>query len=612
MKNKKINILFFWLVIIFCLQLSIGLRAVTSQIDLDNRLNIGENVEPIALIDTPQNITNQVLIIFVDGMRYDRMLDANTPTMDALRANGTTFANFRSVLPSYSRVNYAAFSTGSSTNFTDVFSNAYNKELKIPTFYDVIKTSTSLSTGIVTGSIAWQNFLGASTDNITFVDTIYHGENEDEKIKDAALATIEHNFSQIQLVTFNDVDGMGHKVGAASNDYLETIERIDSYIAEIIALYSSIGELNDTSIVLFSDHGMADVGGHGSDAEQETHATLIVAGKGITNKGVIVQNRVGINSVTPTILGMLGLPLAPTMNGKVLLDKIELNERSKAIYQIQMAEIMNQQLEAFLLKTKLLSDNSKAVYQQQLQFINQNVTLAKNSFTVNNFSEARIKAEEEESNARMFLSALTFQYESILRLVRNLIIISIITVILFVIFFLRQRKVIELTHSEIFTKELLLPEFFGAIVTTVIIVGMFLIFGFDYTATQFNSAPQALIPNLTAFSLLLIFSIFSPWLFTYMFLRKKREEYLIFRDWRRKFVRSSIGTIAILSLPIFGFFLFYISKNGPWPSWILPDIAEFYAYMVIVNLSAFLYLIAIILLGILWFKQRKEKPLVTI
>jgi hypothetical protein len=292
------------------------------------------------------------------------------------------------------------------------------------------------------------------------------------------------------------------------------------------------------------------------------------------------------------------------MNGRVLVDLIELNNSSKSIYAIQMAEIMNQQFEAFLGKTRMVSRASKNVYENQIENIKSNISIAKSYFLANNYSEALEKAEIEEVKARIFLSALTFQYSSVLNLIRNLIMISIYTIIIAILFFLERRKIIEITHSKVFTRELLLPEILGASLTIILIVGMFLIFGFDYSATQFNSAPQALTPNLTAFGLLIIFGIFSPWLFTFLLLRKKKENYKKFKDWKAVFMRATIGSITIISIPIFTFFLYYISKNGPWPSWILPRIAEYYAYMVIVNLSCFVYLIAIVLMIILWKQQK--------
>ncbi|NHJ04748.1 MAG: hypothetical protein EAX90_07990 [Candidatus Heimdallarchaeota archaeon] len=607
MQKQKLNLLFIWFIIFSTLQLSFGLRTTVSQIDLNNRLNIRDEVVAIPLIEAAENITDKLLIFFVDGMRYDRMLDANTPNMDALRANGTTFANFRSVLPSYSRVNYAAFTTGSSTNITNVYSNGYDKELAIPTFYDVIST-TNRTLGVATGSIAWVLFLGKNADVITKIDYEYHATTGDEAIKDALLETIDENYSDIQLVTFGTVDGMGHEVGAASPEYIETIENVDSYIGEILDYYQSHSYLENTTIVLFSDHGMADIGGHGDDKDQQTHATLILAGKGIKNKGKIENDLVKINSVAPTILTMFGLPLTPTMNGKILYGTIDVTNKTKAQYEIQIAEIMKQQLEVSLDKIKLISKNSREVISNRISRLQRNITDAKIEYNLNSYETAFSIAKIAENDARFFISSLYYQLNAAMNLMRNLVILGIITIILFTIFFLNQRKIIEISSGEVFTKELILPEIISAFITLGFVVGMFLIFGFGYSATHFNSAPQALIPNLTAFGIIIVLGIFQPWLFTYLFGRKKYSEFTTFKDWNSRFLRTSIGTIAFLSLPVVGFMMFYISKWGPWPTWYLPKIGHLYAFMVIPVLSSIFYIVAIIFIIVL---RKKEKSSIT-
>ncbi|MHA1365848.1 MAG: alkaline phosphatase family protein [Candidatus Heimdallarchaeota archaeon] len=313
MKRKNINLLLIWFSVFLIIQMTFGFIALGTQFDLNNKLNIKDDVEVVPLIGTPEAITDQMLIFFVDGMRYDVMMTANTPNFDELRANGTTFSNYRSVQPSYSNVNYAAFSTGSTTNITNVFANA-NDQIDIPTLYSELDP-LGLSMGLVTSSGTWSNFLGPYADVIHKVDFEYHQPGGDGLMRDAALTTIASNFSKIQFIDFSDVDAIGHESGATSDEYTETIELVDGYIGEIIDLYASLGQLENTTVVLFSDHGHNDVGGHGSRNEQETHATLVLSGKGIKNQGVIESKRTGMNSVTPTLLAMAGVPLAPTMNG---------------------------------------------------------------------------------------------------------------------------------------------------------------------------------------------------------------------------------------------------------------------------------------------------------
>ena len=156
---------------------------------------------------------------------------------------------------------------------------------------------------------------------------------------------------------------------------------------------------------------------------------------------------------------------------------------------------------------------------------------------------------------------------------------------------------------------MLIAEIIGSAVSLLIVVLIFVIGGIDYSTSQFNSVNQALIPNLVAFFILLIGGIFLPWLVVYLRLRKDEKKPTNFKDWRKLFLRTSIGSIAFLSVSAFSFVLYYISRYGPWPSWNLPNIADFYGYMVIANLSAIIYLAAFIMMLILWFITKKEEKI---
>ncbi|MHA1155442.1 MAG: alkaline phosphatase family protein [Candidatus Heimdallarchaeota archaeon] len=605
MSRKKINMLVIWFILIFAIQISFGMRALSSQFDLNNGLNIKDDLLPVSLVDTPENITDQVLILFVDGMRYDRMLEVNTPNMDRLRANGTTFSNFYSIQPSYSRVNYAGFSTGSTTNITDVYANGYDKELEIPTFYDIIKT-TDISTGLVTGGGGWKMCLERSTDVLVKVETEYHGVNQDALVRDAALTSIENNFTKIQMVTFSDVDGSGHEFGGASDEYTQAIINADTYIGEIIDLYASLGQLENTTVIVFSDHGMLDVGGHGGLSEQESHASLIISGMGIKSIGVIDDNLTRMNDVIPTILTMMGLPLAPSMNGAILFDIISTSTKTNAIYSIQKAEIMLQHFNISLTKVKLLSAKTKMIYTNLLPTITSNITEAKSQFAATNYNETMTSSQLAEQNSRLLLSQLFFQYGSVEKLARNLMMIGIFVLLSLTIFILIRKKIIEITHFDVFTKELIIPEILGSVIALLVVVIMFVIGGFNYGTSQFNSVNQALIPNLTAFFILLVLGIFLPWLFVYLRFRKEENKPTTYKEWQKHFLRASVGSIAFLSVTAFAYVLYYISKYGPWPGWQLPDIADFYGFMVIANLSSFIYIAAFVLMLIIWLQSKKQ------
>ncbi|MCK5045948.1 MAG: alkaline phosphatase [Candidatus Heimdallarchaeota archaeon] len=609
MQKRKVNLLLVWFVVIITLQLSFGIRALTTQFDLNNKHNIVSELEVVPQIGTPTAITDQVLIFFVDGMRYDKMLEANTPNMDSLMANGTTFSNYHVILPSYSRVNYAAFSTGSSTNMTNVFANGYDDELEIPTLYSLI-TGNDLNKSLITDEGGWAKFLGKDSDVVVYPDTVSHSFEEGLDVKNAALATIPGNFSNIQFIGFDDVDAAGHDFGAASSTYIQMIENTDSYIGDILDLYDSLGQLDNTTIVLFSDHGHEEIGGHGGETNEQTHGYFIFAGKGVTNKGLISNKLTRINSITPTLLTMLGIPLAPTMNGPVLFDFIDSSIQTKAIYAIQQAEIMKQQLEVTINEFGIISNKAKLPYITGAELVADNITLAKGNYSITQYISSYNLAQEAEESARLYLSLFLIQLKSISELLRTLLIIGIVTLVSAMIFYLNRRRIIEVVHQEIFSKDQLIPQLLGMLSTISICIIISVIFGFKFAATSFNSTNQTVPPILTSFFVSAALLIFLPWLAIYL-LKRKSSEFTTFKEWKKLFIKSSIGSMFFISLPIFGYILYYVAQFGPWPSWILPPLADTYAFWIIGLMPCILYIIPLILMLILWRSGKKEKATIS-
>jgi hypothetical protein len=81
-----------------------------------------------------------------------------------------------------------------------------------------------------------------------------------------------------------------------------------------------------------------------------------------------------------------------------------------------------------------------------------------------------------------------------------------------------------------------------------------------------------------------------------------------FKDWRSSFLKSSIGSIFFISLPIISYMLFVVANFGPWPNWILYPIGDMYAYMILGILPCLLYIVGLILMLVLWrFEIKKNK-----
>ena len=104
------------------------------------------------------------------------------------------------------------------------------------------------------------------------------------------------------------LDHAGHRHGVKSAGYADIARRTVAHIETIVRLLPP-----DTVVLLTSDHGATDSGGHGGASEVETTAPLFAFGPGI-----VAGARVNINQIdlAPTLSCLLGLPFPTTSLGR--------------------------------------------------------------------------------------------------------------------------------------------------------------------------------------------------------------------------------------------------------------------------------------------------------
>ena len=110
-------------------------------------------------------------------------------------------------------------------------------------------------------------------------------------------------------VTWRDMDERQKREAAAC--YYASITEIDTQYGRLLDFLESSGQLDDTIVVLASDHGEL-LGSHGlycknfSGFEEVYSIPMVVAGPGAL-PGVTSQARVGLHDLCPTLLELAGL-----------------------------------------------------------------------------------------------------------------------------------------------------------------------------------------------------------------------------------------------------------------------------------------------------------------
>ena len=104
-------------------------------------------------------------------------------------------------------------------------------------------------------------------------------------------------------------------------DYLVEIEHFDSHVARAIELLERRGALDNTIVVVTSDHGMPFPRAKASLYDAGTHVPLAIRwSKGISSPGRSVDELVNLSSLAPTFLDVAGLTTPEMMTANSLKD----------------------------------------------------------------------------------------------------------------------------------------------------------------------------------------------------------------------------------------------------------------------------------------------------
>jgi hypothetical protein len=197
--------------------------------------------------------------------------------------------------------------------------------------------------GITTGIAAynWFEKLVPQQD----VDFKFYTPGEDNiadgNVVSAAIGWLEQPGNQFILVHIDQVDYAGHHEGGPQGQaWLDAASRADSLVERI----GSRLDLKKDTIIVLSDHGQIDPGGHGG------HEPIVLAEPFImTGKGIIPGEYPDIQmvDVAPTIAALLGANIPSSSTGNVITEMLDLPPEYVGVYQKSEIEIHNKIAEIY-------------------------------------------------------------------------------------------------------------------------------------------------------------------------------------------------------------------------------------------------------------------------
>ncbi|MGH2683724.1 MAG: alkaline phosphatase family protein [Actinomycetota bacterium] len=260
-----------------------------------------------------QPLTDEVVIIVVDGLRAD--VARTLPTFQQVAEDGS-FLTGRTSQPSLSLPGWTLLTTGAPPEISGVTTNWYEGPVRVDSLFTSGERA-GITTSIA-GHSAWEQLYG---------DVITEGwfgarddAASDEEVGRQAIRILRRLHPELLLVHLPDVDNTGHTLGVGP-EYLQAAERADAIIARILEEAGT-----DATVILTSDHGHIDAGGHGGAEDVVTTTPLVVAGPGTV---IGATGEVSQADVAPTVAALLGLSRPTHAVGTVLEGLLDTSQQQR-------------------------------------------------------------------------------------------------------------------------------------------------------------------------------------------------------------------------------------------------------------------------------------------
>lgn len=298
---------------------------------------------PTAGAPLGEALTRRVIFVLVDALRLDTALDPSVmPFLNSLRQRGA-FARMHSRPPSYSEPGYTVLLTGAWPDISDGPAINHPYEDIYPfTQDDLFSASTRAGLQTAVSGYYWfEKLIPQSAVHASFY-TAGEDQAADNQVVEAALPWLDGASAyQLILIHIDQVDYAGHHEGGPRDPrWNQAARRADALIERICA---SVNFSQDTLLVV-SDHGQIDRGGHGGDEPVVLTEPFLLVGAGVKPGDL---GDVAMVDVAPTLAALLGTNIPASSQGRVLTELLDLTPQRAAEIQAAWNIQQNNLLEAY-------------------------------------------------------------------------------------------------------------------------------------------------------------------------------------------------------------------------------------------------------------------------
>ena len=272
-----------------------------------------------------QPLTHRVVFVLIDALRDDTSHKTNVmPFLNQLRSQGAWATN-HSHVPSYSEPGWSVLMIGAWPDLSDApaMNLAY---ADIPTWTQDNLFSAAQRAGLRTAVSGFNWFEKLIPQNAVNDSFYTAGEDKaaDVDVVNAALPWLKADQDQFILIHIDQVDYAGHHEGGPqSPNWDAAAARADGLLKQIVSTL----DLSTDTVIVVSDHGQIDRGGHGGQDPIVLLEPFVAAGAGIKPGGYPDGN---MTDVATTTAALLGLNIPADSEGIVRTDMLNLTADQQA------------------------------------------------------------------------------------------------------------------------------------------------------------------------------------------------------------------------------------------------------------------------------------------
>jgi hypothetical protein len=281
----------------------------------------------------------KLLVIGVDGVRHDKLAQLSIPAMRALAARGVMSKTMIFAAPMAGTVSgpsWSSIATGVWPDKHRVFGNDF-RDHNLAAYPDFLTRLEQARPALRTYAISdWRPL--TETPGPVFTPAIdlrltrdgYQEESwaiADDKITADAVDQLQRHHPDAAFVYLGNVDVVAHD-GDTDLRYRAAVEKVDQQIGAMVAALEARPTYADENwlVMVTTDHGHVDGGGHGGSSWQERQSFIIAAGGDIAPGALAFEPRTV--DIAPTVLAHFGVAVDPAWG----LDGVALGTASTDVF----------------------------------------------------------------------------------------------------------------------------------------------------------------------------------------------------------------------------------------------------------------------------------------